>query len=322
MQTTQWTKATLTAAIQAHISNVVGHYKGQCYSWDVVNEALNDNGTFRNSVFFQTLGTDYIPISFKAAAEADPGAKLYYNDFNLENNGNKTNAALGIVKLVQQAGLRIDGVGFQAHMTVGQTPTRQQMTTVLNRFTALGMEVALTELDIRQRRLPANASAQQQQAVDYVSMVGACLDVAKCVGVVVWEFTDKYSWIPDSFPGTGAACLFDENFQPKPAYTSVSSLLAARATGTVGSGSGSGSSTGASQVTPTSVETSGGGGAYGSAGADMSGMNGMNGMNDMNGMNGMNGVTVTASGADSLVGSGPRGLLSAAALAATLVLLL
>jgi endo-1,4-beta-xylanase len=74
-----WTPSTLTAVIQTHIANVVGHYKGQCYSWDVVNEALNDNGTFRSSVFFTTLGTDFIPISFKAAALADPAAKLYYN---------------------------------------------------------------------------------------------------------------------------------------------------------------------------------------------------------------------------------------------------
>lgn len=237
--TTQWTRATLTAAIEAHISNVVGHYRGACYSWDVVNEALNDNGTFRNSVFFNTLGTDYIPISFRAAAQADPDTKLYYNDFNLEQNGNKTNAALSIVRLVQNAGLRIDGVGFQAHMTVGQTPTRQQMATVLNRFTTLGLEVALTELDVRQRRLPANGTAVQQQAVDYMSMIGACLDVEKCVGIVVWEFTDKYSWIPGTFPGTGSACLFDENMRPKPAYTSVTSMLAAAATGTANRVNGS-----------------------------------------------------------------------------------
>lgn len=93
--TTAWTRDTLTAAIQTHISNVVGHYQGACYSWDVVNEALNDgNGTFRTSVFFNTLGTDFIPISFRAAAAADPNAKLYYNDFSLEFNSAKTNAAV------------------------------------------------------------------------------------------------------------------------------------------------------------------------------------------------------------------------------------
>jgi len=162
--------------------------------------------------------------------QADPGAKLYYNDFNLEYNGNKTNGALQIVRMLQNAGMRIDGVGFQAHMNVGGTPSRQQIAAVLQRFTSLGLEVALTELDIAQKRLPPNATAVAQQARDYVSMVGGCLDTPKCVGVVVWEFTDKYSWIPGVQPGEGAACLYDENLQKKPAYTSVSSLLAAAAT--------------------------------------------------------------------------------------------
>lgn len=225
--TTSWTRDTLTAAINTHIANVVGHYAGACYSWDVVNEALNDgNGTFRNSVFFTTLGTDYIPLSFRAAAAADPAAKLYYNDFSLEFNGAKTDAALDIVRLVQNSSARIDGVGFQAHMTVGGTPSRDSLMSVFNRFIALGVEVAITELDIRMT-LPSNASSVEQQAKDYVSVVGACVSLPKCVGVVVWQFTDKYSWVPSTFQGTGDACLYDQNFQRKPAWSSVSALLAA-----------------------------------------------------------------------------------------------
>lgn len=204
---------------------MVTHYRGQCYSWDVVNEAINDNGTFRESVFFRTLGTDYIPISFDAAARADPQAKLYYNDFSLEFNSNKTDTAVRIVKLVQDAKLRIDGVGFQAHMVVGQTPPRATLVQALSRFTALGLEVALTELDVRQPELPASNRALEQQSADYASMVAACLNVAKCVGVVVWQFTDKYSWVPSTFPGTGEACLFDQNFVKRPAYTAVAKVL-------------------------------------------------------------------------------------------------
>ncbi|KAL1887203.1 Endo-1,4-beta-xylanase 5 [Sporothrix stenoceras] len=229
--TTAWTRATLTAAIQAHIANVVGHFRGACYSWDVVNEALNDNGTFRNSVFFETLGTDFLPISFLAAAQADPNARLYYNDFNIEFDNNKTAAALSIVKLVRAAGGRVDGVGFQGHMTTGQTPSRAAMSAVFRKFTALNLEVAITELDVRQTSLPPTPAQEAQQATDYVSMVGGCLDVEGCVGVVTWEYTDRYSWIPSTFPGTGAACLFDENLVPKPAYTAVASVLAAKATG-------------------------------------------------------------------------------------------
>jgi endo-1,4-beta-xylanase len=226
-----WSRANLTLAIQTHITSVMQHFKGACYSWDVVNEALNDgNGTFRQSVFFQVLGTDYIPIAFKAAAAADPDVKLYYNDFSLEFNNSKTEGALGIVKLIQDAGARIDGVGFQAHMIVGQTPAAMNLAGVLNRFVALGVEVALTELDIRFASLPANSTMIEQQAIDYSEMVNACLFVPKCVGVVVWEFTDKFSWIPSTFPGAGDACPFQANMTRKSAYTSVSALLTAAST--------------------------------------------------------------------------------------------
>jgi endo-1,4-beta-xylanase len=236
VQNTTWTRDTLTLAIQTHITNVMTHFKGQCYSWDVVNEALNDNGTIRDDVFFQTLGTDYLPISFTAAAAADPAAKLYYNDFNLETLPAKTAGALKIVQLLQAANVRIDGVGFQAHLDVGKTPSMISLTATLNRFVALGLEVAFSELDIAHDKLPASASALQQQGTDYVSVVGACLAVQKCVGITVWEFTDKYSWIPSTFPGKGEACLFDANFTKKPAYTSVSNFLveAAAVTGAAG----------------------------------------------------------------------------------------
>lgn len=226
-----WSRENLTLAIQAHITTVVQHFKGACTSWDVVNEALNDgNGTFRQSIFFRVLGTDYIPIAFKAAAAADPDAKLYYNDFSIEFNNSKTEGALRIVKLIQDAGARIDGVGFQSHMIVGQTPTALTLAATLNRFVALGVEVALTELDIRFARLPANESMIEQQAIDYAEMVNGCLMVPKCVGVVVWQFTDKFSWIPSTFPGAGDACPFNANMTRKPAYTSVSALLAAAST--------------------------------------------------------------------------------------------
>jgi endo-1,4-beta-xylanase len=227
-----------------------------------VNEALNENGTFRNDVFFQTLGTDFIPISFAAAAAADPAAKLYYNDFNLETSTPKADGAVRIVRLLQAARVRIDGLGFQAHLDVGRTPNATALAATLNRFTTLGLEVAYTELDIAHAKLPADATALQQQARDYVAVVASCLAVAPCVGVVVWEFTDKYSWIPSTFPGKGEACLFDANFTRKPAYTSVSSFLAAAAAATraaavnVSSGGGEGKSK-AGAVSVSTVTTGG-----------------------------------------------------------------
>ncbi|KAB5511655.1 endo-1,4-beta-xylanase Z [Coniochaeta sp. 2T2.1] len=228
-----WTAAQLTDILNAHIASEVGHYKGQCYAWDVVNEALNDDGTFRTDVFYNVLGTSYIPIAFKAAAAADPAAKLYYNDYNIEYSGAKATAAQGIVKLVQSyAGARIDGVGFQGHFIVGGTPSRSDLASVLNSFVNLGVEVAYTEVDVRFSSLPATSAGYAQQATDYASVVGACLDVAKCIGLTVWDFDDKYSWIPSTFSGQGEACLYWQNLTAKPAYYKVQSLLAAAATST------------------------------------------------------------------------------------------
>ncbi|EFQ26883.1 glycosyl hydrolase family 10 [Colletotrichum graminicola] len=247
----KWTRETLTAVIETHISHVVGHFKGDCYSWDVVNEALADNGTLRDSVFSRTLGRDFIPISFRAAAAADPGAKLYYNDFSLEFNSAKTDGAVGIVRDLQAEGVRIDGLGFQGHLEVGKTPSQKLLSTVLGRFTDLGLEVALTELDIRCAEVPASEEALQQQAKDYAGVVQTCVDHDKCVGVVVWQFTDKYSWIPDTFPGTGDACLWDNAMQPKPAYAAVSKVLQkAVAKAAAAGGSGNGTSKAASPPPP------------------------------------------------------------------------
>ncbi|KAK4221801.1 glycoside hydrolase superfamily [Podospora fimiseda] len=226
-----WNRDTLTQVIDTHMANVMTHYKGQCYAWDVVNEAINDDGTWRNSVFLRVFGTDYLPLSFNLAKKHDPDTKLYYNDYNLEYNGAKCDRAVEIVNIVQKAGAPIDGVGFQGHLIVGSTPTRAQLNTMLRRFTSLGVEVAYTELDIRHASLPANAQANQRQAQDFANVVGSCLDVQGCIGVTVWSFTDKYSWIPETFPGEGDALIYDRNFNKKAAWTAISSVLAAAATG-------------------------------------------------------------------------------------------
>lgn len=231
VQNGTWTRTTLTAVLTAHITSVVSHYKSLCYAWDVVNEALAENGTLRSSVFSQILGPSFLPLSFSLAGAADPSAKLYYNDFNLETTPAKAAGALRIVQQIQAAAAPIHGIGFQAHFRVGQTPNRTALVALQARFVALGLETSFTELDVAHLALPANATAVARQAADYVGVVQACLDVPKCVGIVVWQFTDKYSWIPNTFPGLGDACLFDRDFNKKPAYTAVASVLAAAATG-------------------------------------------------------------------------------------------
>ena len=157
-------------------------------SWDVVNEPFNDDGTWRTDVFYNTLGTSYVSIALQAARAADPGAKLYINDYNIEQTGAKATAMLNLVKQLLAAGVPLDGVGFQCHFIVGEVPGSFQ--TVLQQFTALGLEVAITELDIRMPTPASQANLAQQQK-DYQTVVQACMNVEGCVGITVWDFTDK-----------------------------------------------------------------------------------------------------------------------------------
>ncbi|KAI0541819.1 family 10 glycosyl hydrolase [Xylaria digitata] len=228
-----WTKDTLTAVVNTHISNV-----------DVINEALNEDGSYRTNVFYNVLGDSYFALAFEAAAAADPAAKLYYNDYNIESTGSKQAGVVKIVSLVKNAGAKIDGVGMQAHLIVGSTPSQSSLQSAMASYVAAGVtEVAYTELDIRSSSLPSTASGLQQQATDYAAVTKACLAEKACIGITIWDYTDKYSWIPSTFPGQGDALLYDSELNKKPAWTAVSSVLAAAATG------GSGTTTSATTTT-------------------------------------------------------------------------
>ncbi len=161
-----WTADELRKIIVDHITHVAGHWKGQCYAWDVVNEALNEDGTYRESVFYKVLGEEYIKLAFKTAQAVDPKAKLYYNDYNLESPSAKTEGAARIVKMLRAEHIRIDGVGLQSHLVAESAPTLDQHIAAISGFTKLGVEVALTELDIR-LTVPATEQNLAQQRAAY-----------------------------------------------------------------------------------------------------------------------------------------------------------
>jgi endo-1,4-beta-xylanase len=154
--------------------------------------ALNEDGTYRNSVWYRTIGEAYIPIAFRFAQQADPNVKLYYNDYNTEYGQAKTQGAIRIVKLVQSYGVKIDGVGLQGHMVVAKTntqstpvPSLSTLTSVLQSFADLNVDVAWTELDIRMP-MPATQSLLNTQAEQYARVATACMNVARCVGITIW----------------------------------------------------------------------------------------------------------------------------------------
>jgi endo-1,4-beta-xylanase len=217
----------LLQVMQNHIANVAGHYKGKITYWDVVNEAYEDSGARRSSIFQQLIGNSYIEEAFKAARAADPSAKLCYNDYSTDGINAKSTAILNMVTDFKSRGIPIDCVGFQAHLVVGQVPSDFQAN--LQRFANAGVDVNITELDIRMPT-PASSANLQQQASDYQKVVAACLAVSSCTSITTWGITDKYSWVPDTFSGQGAALLFDENYNKKLAYTSTLNALGGAST--------------------------------------------------------------------------------------------
>jgi endo-1,4-beta-xylanase len=217
-----WTSAQLSTLLDNHIATEVGRYKGRLAAWDVVNEPFNEDGTYRQTLWYNGLGTGYIAQALTAARAADPDAKLYINDYNVEGVNAKSTALYNLVKSLKEQGVPIDGVGLQAHLILGQVPSTLQQN--IQRFADLGVDVAITELDIRMT-LPSDSAKLTQQAADYKAVMNACVAVARCTGVTVWGFTDSDSWIPSTFPGQGAATPYDENYAPKPAYYAIAEAL-------------------------------------------------------------------------------------------------
>ena len=200
---------TLIQIMTDHIEAVAGRYKDVCTRWDVVNEgefasylsvlaandatlALNENGTYRESVWYRTIGEAYIPLAFQITHRVAPQAELYYNDYNLEYGEDKTAGARRIVQLVKSYGAQIHGVGFQGHLASETTPTapgpvpeQAVLTSSLNSLAQLGVDVAYTELDIRMNT-PATPEKLQVQADAYARVAGSCMDVKRCVGITAW----------------------------------------------------------------------------------------------------------------------------------------
>jgi endo-1,4-beta-xylanase len=218
-----FTPAELGQMLHQHITDEVSHFRGEVAQWDVVNEALDDDGSLRDTMWLRALGPGYIADAFRWAHDADPDAELFYNDFGIEGLGPKSDAARALVRQLRDEGLRIDGVGIQSHLSLSlPIPTTMQQN--LRRFGDMGVQTEITEADVR-IPLPVDTPKLEAQAGVYGLLIDACLATPRCTGMTVWGFTDHHSWIPSTYQGYGAADLLDDAYRPKPAYDALRAAL-------------------------------------------------------------------------------------------------
>jgi endo-1,4-beta-xylanase len=214
-----WTKKELRQILRDHVQTEVGHFRGKIWAWDVVNEAFNEDGTLRDTLWLRTLGPGYIADAFRWAHKADPKAILFYNDYNIEGKGAKSDAVYALVKKLRRQGVPIQGVGVQGHLSTDyDLPT--DMPGNLHRFGKLGVRTAVTEADVR-ITLPASPAERLAQSAGYSYMLQSCLLERRCISYTVWGFTDKYSWVPNTFPGQGEANIYTEDYTAKAAYDAL-----------------------------------------------------------------------------------------------------
>ena len=231
-------KEILLNRLKDHITTVVSRYKGKIYALDVVNEAISDKpGEYlRPSEWLTIIGEEYIAKAFQYAHEADPNAILFYNDYN-EINATKREKIYKLVKSLKEAGVPINGLGLQGHWAINE-PTMGQLDSTLKRFSELGVQLQVTELDISV--YPKEHNARQRKSEDADTSFSAAKEQAQMAvykmsfdlfrkyrkslsGITFWNISDRNSWL-DNFPVRGRKdypLLFDKNLQPKKAYWEV-----------------------------------------------------------------------------------------------------
>ncbi|HEU4581687.1 MAG TPA: endo-1,4-beta-xylanase [Polyangiaceae bacterium] len=204
---------------ERHIDRTVRHFRRDFAAWDVVNEAVADDGSgLRPTPFSNAFGERYIDRAFQDAQAADRDARLYYNDYGIEGINAKSNAVYDLMKRLLARRVPIDGIGFQGHFDARFVPSLDELVQNLQRFADLGLSVNISELDVQVRNLGGTRAyklAVQKQL--YQRIAAACSQVEACEGITTWGFTDAHSWVDATF-GPDDPLLFDELYQKKPAY--------------------------------------------------------------------------------------------------------
>jgi len=242
-------RETLLQRLRDHISTVVGRYKGPLHAWDVVNEALEDDGRYRQSPWMRIIGKEYIEKAFQWAHEADPHAKLYYNDFNMWYPGRREKV-IQIVRDFLSRGIPIHGIGLQGHWGLDYPPL-EALEESINAYADLGLEIAITEMDMDMLPSPGpytgadiNAHFEARKEIDpwhdglpdsmqvvvssrwvqFFQVLNRHHD--KIERVTIWGVQDGASW-RNNWPVRGRTAyplLFDRNYRPNPAFDAIIKL--------------------------------------------------------------------------------------------------
>jgi endo-1,4-beta-xylanase len=243
-------KEVLIERMETHINTLVGRYKGRVQTWDVVNETILDDGSWRNSKFYQILGEDFVKIAFELAHKADPEARLFYNDYSMAMPG-KREGVVNMVKNLQKQGVKIDGIGMQGHVGLDY-PSLEEFEKSIKAFANLGVEVMITEMDVSALPNPSNHqgaeisdsieyqqmlnpyteglpdSVQQRFNERYLDFFNLFLKYKDNISrVTFWGVTDRYSW-KNNFPVRGRTdypLLFDRDYQAKAVVSDIIELL-------------------------------------------------------------------------------------------------
>lgn len=236
----------LIERMRHHISNVVGRYKGRVHGWDVVNEAIVEDGSYRKSKFYEIIGEEYVELAFQFAAEADPDAELYYNDYGMGNPGRRK-GVVEMVKKLQSKGIKIDGIGMQGHLNL-ESLNLEEFEKSIIAFSELGLPVMITEFDLTILPFPTGeTTADVGLRAEYEARMNpyadgfteealaewneACTDIFrlflkhqdKISRVTAWGVTDNHSW-KNNWPIRGRndyPLLFDRDYQPKPVVKTI-----------------------------------------------------------------------------------------------------
>ncbi len=221
------------AAVEKYVKDVVSHYKGKVASWDVVNEALESNGSLRtNSPFYQRMGEDYIKKVFTWAREADPDVKLFYNDYSLASTSSKTQGVVNLVNSLKDAGVDIDGIGLQMHIRVDY-PTNSTITSNVKTLTDTGLLIHFSELDVivndngSLSELTYNAALDQKNKYkDVFEIYDETVPDDQKFGVTIWGVRDIDSWLnPNMNNHSDWPLLFGLEYEYKIAHEGIIEAL-------------------------------------------------------------------------------------------------